>query len=99
MRSVTRWWPRGLGVGWLAAARFIVRTRGLFFSRFCEDAAACLANDDRRSALVCLWRGMCISPAHALRHAGLVGGLALQALGLGRPAAGASNNGPPLSHA
>jgi glycosyltransferase involved in cell wall biosynthesis len=54
-----------LGVGW-RLAKFDVHTRGLFASRFCEDAAWCATNGSRRDAVLCLYRSFRISPAHAL---------------------------------
>jgi glycosyltransferase involved in cell wall biosynthesis len=66
MRNVTSWWPKG--VGWRAALKFIVTTRGMFFGRFCDDAAACAAVGRRQDALVCLGRALLISPAHSARH-------------------------------
>jgi glycosyltransferase involved in cell wall biosynthesis len=68
MRDVTRWAPRHLGIGLKPSLQFRLRTRGLFFSRFCEDAAACRATGDLRGALLCLARAVWISPVHVFRH-------------------------------
>jgi glycosyltransferase involved in cell wall biosynthesis len=67
-REVLHWLPRRLGVGWPAAIRFLVKTKGLFFYRFCADAAACASLGHRRDALQCLSRAVRVSPLHALRH-------------------------------
>jgi glycosyltransferase involved in cell wall biosynthesis len=67
-REITHWAPRHLGVGWRARATFLVKTKGLFFSRFCEDTLACASLGQGRDALKCLLRGIWVSPAHALRH-------------------------------
>jgi glycosyltransferase involved in cell wall biosynthesis len=72
-REVTRWRPRHVGVGWKTAARYRIETRGLFCWHFYEDAAACLDLGHRRDAMICLWRALWISPAHALRHARALG--------------------------
>ena len=66
VRSIVHWRPKHLGVGWRAFAKFDVRTRGLFASRFCEDAAWCAANGNRRDALLCLYRSLRVSPAHSV---------------------------------
>jgi glycosyltransferase involved in cell wall biosynthesis len=67
-REVTQWRPKHVGVRWRTAAKFRFQTKGLFCSRFWEDAAACVALGHRHDALICLWRAVWISPAHALRH-------------------------------
>ena len=66
VRSIVHWRPKHLGVGWRAFAQFDVHTRGLFASRFCEDAAWCATNGSRPDAVLCLYRSFRISPAHAL---------------------------------
>jgi hypothetical protein len=68
-RKVMRWQPRDVGVGWTTAAKFRIGKRGLFFSSFSEDAAACISLGQRRDALICLFRAVWVSPAHTLRHA------------------------------
>jgi glycosyltransferase involved in cell wall biosynthesis len=68
LREIARWRPKGVGVGWHAALRFQVSTRGLFFSRFVDDAAACSAAGHRWDALVCGARATWVSPLHAVRH-------------------------------
>jgi glycosyltransferase involved in cell wall biosynthesis len=65
-RSIVHWRPRHAGVGWRAFARFDSQSRGVFASRFCEDAAWCAGRGDRRDALVCLSRALWISPPHTL---------------------------------
>jgi glycosyltransferase involved in cell wall biosynthesis len=67
-RGITRWAPRHLGVGWRPLMRFRIRTRGLFFSRFCSDALACVLLGLRRDAFECLSRAVRVSPLHAIRH-------------------------------
>src|SRR5262249_3683768 len=67
-RKVKNWWPRNVGIGPGAAAKFMIKTRGLFFNRFCQDCAACAKLGHRSDALVCLGRALRISPAHAIRH-------------------------------
>jgi glycosyltransferase involved in cell wall biosynthesis len=67
-REVTRWRPKNVGVGWKAAIKLNLKTRGLFFHRFYHDAAACLAHGNRRDALLCLSRALRISPERALLH-------------------------------
>jgi hypothetical protein len=68
LREITRWRPKGVGVGLQAALKFQLSTRGLFFSRFVDDAAACSAAGHRWDALVCGTRAMWVSPLHAVRH-------------------------------
>ena len=70
-REVMHWRPRNVDVGWVSAARFRFKTRGLFFSRFCSDAAACVALGHRHDALICLGRAVRTSPPRALRHPGI----------------------------
>jgi glycosyltransferase involved in cell wall biosynthesis len=65
-RSIVHWRPGRVGVGWRAFVRFESHTRGLFASRFCEDAAWCAEHGSRRDALVCLSRALRISPPHTL---------------------------------
>lgn len=65
---VTNWTPRGVGVGWRTAVTLRFRMRGLFYRRFCEDAAACAAAGRRRDALECLARALWVSPEHGVRH-------------------------------
>ena len=68
LRDIARWRPRDAGVGWKPALRFRVFTRGVFFTRFVEDAAACSAAGHRWDALVCAARATWVSPLHAVRH-------------------------------
>src|SRR5262249_4016002 len=56
LRDVARWWPKRAGIGWKPALQFQVSTRGLFFTRFMEDATTCAAAGHRRDALVCASR-------------------------------------------
>ena len=84
-REVTRWRPKHVGVGWKTAATFRFRTKGLFFWRFCLDAASCTPVGHRRDALVCLERALRVSPPHALRHVDTVGSIFWQCI-CGRPA-------------
>lgn len=74
-RSTMNWSPKDVGVGWVAAARFEFKMRGLFYHRFSQDAAACLAVGDRRDALECVGRAVWASPARAVRHAGTLGSI------------------------
>jgi glycosyltransferase involved in cell wall biosynthesis len=67
-RDVARWRPKGAGVGWKPALKFRLSTRGLFFTRFVEDAAACTADGHHWDALVCAARATWVSPVHAIRH-------------------------------
>jgi glycosyltransferase involved in cell wall biosynthesis len=67
-REVTRWWPRGVNVGWKTAIRLMFNTRRLLYYRFCEDAAACVTMGNARDSLECLLRAVRVSPMHALRH-------------------------------
>jgi glycosyltransferase involved in cell wall biosynthesis len=79
-REVTRWRPRDVGVGWKTATRFRIETRGLFHWHFYEDAEACLGLGQRRDALICLWRALWVSPAHALRHYRAFGSKVMQCI-------------------
>jgi glycosyltransferase involved in cell wall biosynthesis len=65
-RDVTYWWPKT--VGWKAKLKFIYVMRGLFFSRFLEDAKVSAEAGFSRDAFVCLGRALWTSPAHFLRH-------------------------------
>jgi glycosyltransferase involved in cell wall biosynthesis len=85
VRHVTGWWPRGQGVGWRSGIRFMLSTRGLFFSRFLEDADACLADRDRGAVWLSLWRAVLVSPLHAMWHTRRVMALGMAALRI-RPA-------------
>ncbi len=67
-REITNWWPKHVGVGWKAAARFQCKMRRMFYHIFCEDAAVCVALGHRRDALECLLRALWVSPSRALRH-------------------------------
>jgi hypothetical protein len=67
-RDVRNWRPKHVGVGLKASAKLMIKTRGLFYHRFCEDAYACLAAGLRHDAFVCILRAFRVSPAHALRH-------------------------------
>ena len=79
-REVKNWWPRGVGIGVSTAARLMIKTRSLFFHRFCEDSAACIARGQRKDALVCLSRALRVSPAHAVRHYRKMSSLLLRSL-------------------
>jgi glycosyltransferase involved in cell wall biosynthesis len=68
LRAITRWRPRGVGVGWHPALKFQLSTRGLFFSRFVDDATACTEAGHPWDALVCAARATWVSPLHAIRH-------------------------------
>jgi glycosyltransferase involved in cell wall biosynthesis len=72
VRSVRRWRPHVDGVDWWDATRFRLSTRGLFFMRFCEDAAACAEAGHRVDAVRSIARATWVSPLHALRHPRLV---------------------------
>ncbi|HEX4803943.1 MAG TPA: glycosyltransferase family A protein [Myxococcaceae bacterium] len=65
-RLVKNWWPRGVGAK--TAAKFMIKTRSLYFDRFIEDTAACVACGQKKDALVCLTRAVRVSPGHAIRH-------------------------------
>jgi glycosyltransferase involved in cell wall biosynthesis len=65
-RKVTYWWPQK--VGWRARGRFIRVIRGMFFSRFLEDAAVSAKVGRLRDAFVCLGRALWVSPAHFVWH-------------------------------
>ena len=79
-RYVTNWWPRGVGVGIGPAATLMIKIRGLFFHRFCEDTAACVDRGQRKDALICLSRALRVSPAHAVRHYRTMSSLLLRSL-------------------
>jgi glycosyltransferase involved in cell wall biosynthesis len=68
VRDIARWRPKGLGVGWHPALRFKLSTRGLFFRRFVDDAAACHAAGHHWDAFVCAARATWVSPLHAVRQ-------------------------------
>jgi glycosyltransferase involved in cell wall biosynthesis len=68
LRTVGRWRPKGAGVGWKAALRFQMSTKGLFFARFVEDACTCVDAGHRWDALVCAARAARTSPLHAIRY-------------------------------
>jgi glycosyltransferase involved in cell wall biosynthesis len=68
LRDVARWRPKGAGVGWRPALRFQISTKGLFFTRFVEDAGACVDAGNNWDALVCVARAAWVSPFHAIRH-------------------------------
>jgi glycosyltransferase involved in cell wall biosynthesis len=68
LRDVARWRPKGAGVGWRPALRFEISTKGLFFTRFVEDAGACVDAGHNLDALVCVARAAWVSPFHAIRH-------------------------------
>jgi len=68
LREVARWKPPVDGVGWRHATAFKVSTRGLFFTRFVEDAAAAARSGHRWDAVVCAARATWVSPLHAVRH-------------------------------
>jgi hypothetical protein len=77
-REVTRWRPKQLGVPWITGAEARFARKGLFYRRFCDDAAACAALGHRQDTLVCLARAVRISPAHALRHSSTLGSILWQ---------------------
>jgi len=77
-RQVKNWWPRGVGAK--TAAKFMIKTRSLYFHRFCEDTAACVDCGHRKDALVCLTRAARVSPAHAIRHSRRMASLLLRSL-------------------
>jgi glycosyltransferase involved in cell wall biosynthesis len=79
-REVRNWRPKHVGVGWKTAAKLMLKTRGLLYHRFCEDAAACAALGHRRDALLCLSRAFRVSPAHALRHSRTMTSVALRCI-------------------
>jgi hypothetical protein len=68
-REVLQWRPQ-VAVRWWTGAAFRIRTRGLFYGRFSDDAEACLVLGNRHGALICLWRAARVSPGHALRRFG-----------------------------
>jgi glycosyltransferase involved in cell wall biosynthesis len=72
-RDVTNWSPKHARLGWKTLLRLRFNIRGLFYRRFCEDAAACIVQGRQRDALVCLWRAVWVSPERALRHVRSVG--------------------------
>jgi glycosyltransferase involved in cell wall biosynthesis len=65
-RAIVHWRPKNAGVGWKAFAQFEATTRGSFAWRFCQSAAWCAENGQRRDALICLYRALRISPPHTL---------------------------------
>jgi glycosyltransferase involved in cell wall biosynthesis len=68
LRNVVRWRPKLEGIARTDRLRFHLATRGLFFGRFVEDAAASAAEGQRWDAMVCAARATWISPLHAVRH-------------------------------
>jgi len=78
-RRDTTWWSPPQ-VRWTARALFRWRTKALFCTRFLMIAEACLQRGQRRDALVSLVRAIWVSPIHALRHAGTLARVPLQAL-------------------
>ena len=68
-RQVINWRPKRVGVGWKAAAGFMLKTRRLLYDIFLEDATVCASLGHRRDALLCLSRAIRVSPPHAIRHA------------------------------
>jgi hypothetical protein len=76
-RDTTTWSPPQ--VRWTTRALFRWRTKGLFCARFLMIADACLQRGQRREALAILVRAVRVSPVHALRHAGTLVHILLQA--------------------
>jgi hypothetical protein len=68
LRNVAQWRPKGASVGLRPALRFQLSTKGLFFTRFVEDACACLDAGQNWSALVCAARAAWVSPVHAIKY-------------------------------
>jgi glycosyltransferase involved in cell wall biosynthesis len=67
-RDVIWWRPKGVGVGWKTATKYLLGQKSLFFGRLIEDATGCTINGQRRNALICLLRAAYISPHSAVRH-------------------------------
>jgi glycosyltransferase involved in cell wall biosynthesis len=77
-REVAGWTPRNLGVGWKSLIKLRVKTRGLLYHRFCQDAVASLDAGQATDAFVCLTRALRISPERGVRHYAGIGGLLWQ---------------------
>jgi hypothetical protein len=77
-RRDTTWWSPPQ-VRWTTRALFRWRTKALFCVRFLSIADACLQRGQRREALVILVRAVRVSPIHALRQAGTLVRILLQA--------------------